>query len=64
MRVERRSALGVPGAGSDAGEVRSRRGSSIGLLTGEMGEIAASEKGKVGSLRGGLRRVSNTNRFL
>lgn len=64
LRVERRSALGVPGAGSEAGEVRSRRGSSIGLLMGEMGEIAASEKGKVGSLRGGLRRVSGTKGFL
>lgn len=66
LRVERRSALGVPGAGpgSDAGEVRSRRGSSIGLLMGEMGEVAASEKGKVSSLRGGLRRVSGTKGFL
>ncbi|KAF2677463.1 hypothetical protein K458DRAFT_481368 [Lentithecium fluviatile CBS 122367] len=48
LRVERRSALGVPGAGSDAGEVRSRRGSSIGLLMGEMGEVGAGDKGKVG----------------
>jgi myosin protein heavy chain len=65
LRVERRSALGVPGAGSDAGEVRSRRGSSIGLLMGEMGEVAASEKGKLGgSLRSNLRRVSGTKGFL
>jgi myosin protein heavy chain len=65
LRVERRSALGVPGAaGSDAGDARSRRGSSIGLLIGEMGEVAASEKGKVGSLRGQLRRVSGTKGFL
>jgi myosin protein heavy chain len=64
LRVERRSALGVPGAGSDAGDARSRRGSSIGLLMGEMGEVAASEKGKVGSLRGNLRRVSGTKGFL
>lgn len=63
-RTERRSALGVPGAGSEAGEVRSRRGSSIGLLMGEMGEVAASEKGKVGSLRGGLRRISGSKGFL
>lgn len=65
LRVERRSVLGVPGApGSDAGDARSRRGSSIGLLMGEMGEVAASEKGKVGSLRGNLRRVSGTKGFL
>jgi myosin protein heavy chain len=64
LRVERRSALGVPGAGSDAGEVRSRRGSSIGLLMGEMGEVSAGEKAKVGSLRGGLRRVSGQKGFL
>jgi myosin protein heavy chain len=58
--IERRSALGVPGAGSEAGEVRSRRGSSIGLLMGEMGEVVGSEKGdylKVSSLRG-TRRLS------
>ncbi|KAF2264226.1 hypothetical protein CC78DRAFT_495657 [Lojkania enalia] len=64
LRVERRSALGVPGAGSEAGEVRSRRGSSIGLLMGEMGELTPGEKGKVGSLRGGLRRTSGTKGFL
>lgn len=64
LRVERRSNLGVPGAGSDAGEVRSRRGSSIGLLMGEMGEVAASEKGKASSLRGNLRRPSATKGFL
>jgi myosin protein heavy chain len=64
LRVERRSALGVPGPGSDAGDARSRRGSSIGLLMGEMGEVAASEKGKVASLRGNLRRVSGTKGFL
>ena len=67
MRVERRSALGVPGQqnGSEAGgEVRSRRGSSIGLLMGEMGEVAASKKGKYGSLRSGLRRVSGQKGFL
>jgi myosin heavy chain 9/10/11/14 len=63
LRLERRSALGVPGAGSDAGDARSRRGSSIGLLAGEMGE-ATPEKGKMGSLRGGLRRVSGTKGFL
>lgn len=65
MRVERRSTLGVPGAnGSEAGEVRSRRGSSIGLLMGEMGEVAPSEKGKFGSLRSNLRRVSGQKGFL
>lgn len=64
LRVERRSALGVPAAGSEAGDVRSRRGSSIGLLMGEMGEAGASEKAKFGSLRGNLRRVSGTKGFL
>jgi len=64
LRVERRSALGVPGAGSEAGDNRSRRGSSIGLLMGEMGEVAANEKNKYGSLRSGLRRVSATRNFL
>jgi myosin protein heavy chain len=66
LRVERRSALGVPGAaGSEAGgDNRSRRGSSIGLLMGEMGEVSASEKGKFGSLRSGLRRVSGQKGFL
>jgi myosin protein heavy chain len=65
LRVERRSALGVPGAaGSEAGEVRSRRGSSIGLLMGEMGEAAGSEKGKFGSIRSNLRRVSGQKGFL
>lgn len=65
LRVERRSALGLPGAnGSEAGDVRSRRGSSIGLLMGEMGEVAASEKGKYGSLRSNLRRVSGQKGFL
>jgi myosin protein heavy chain len=56
MRLERRSALGVPGAGgSEAGDVRSRRGSSIGPL-GEFGMLG--EKGaQTGSMRG-LRRVS------
>ncbi|KAI1675420.1 myosin type ii heavy protein [Pyrenophora tritici-repentis] len=59
LRTDRRSILGVPGvAGSDAGDNRSRRGSSIGLLMGEMGEAAANDKGKFGSLRSGLRRVS------
>lgn len=65
LRVERRSALGVPG--SDAGgngDARSRRGSSIGLLMGEMGEVASSEKGKYGSLRSNLRRVSGQKGFL
>lgn len=62
LRVERRSVLGVPG--SEAGEVRSRRGSSIGLLMGEMGEVAQSEKGKYGSLRSNLRRVSGQKGFL
>jgi myosin protein heavy chain len=64
LRVERRSALGVPGAGSDAGDARSRRGSSIGLLMGEMGEVTPGEKGKVASLRGGLRRISGSKGFL
>lgn len=64
MRVERRSQLGVPGiAASDAGDVRSRRGSSIGLLMGEMGEAAPGEK-KYGSFRSGLRRVSGQKGFL
>jgi myosin protein heavy chain len=59
--TNRRSALGVP---SDAGGERSRRGSSIGLLMGDMGEVASSEKGKYGSLRSGLRRVSGQKGFL
>ena len=64
MRVERRSQLGVPGiAASDAGDVRSRRGSSIGLLMGEMGEAAPGER-KYGSFRSGLRRVSGQKGFL
>jgi len=65
LRGDRRSILGVPGvAGSDAGDNRSRRGSSIGLLMGEMGEGAANDKGKFGSLRSGLRRVSGQKGFL
>ncbi|KAL1606321.1 class II myosin [Paraconiothyrium brasiliense] len=67
LRVERRSALGVPGAGSEAGDNRSRRGSSIGLLMGEMGEIAAGEKANIGSvrsMRSGLRRISGQKGFL
>lgn len=65
LRVERRSALGVPGAAaSDAGDARSRRGSSIGLLMGEMGENTGAEKGKYGSLRSNLRRVSGQKGFL
>lgn len=65
LRVERRSALGVPGAaGSEAGEARSRRGSSIGLLMGEMGEGSGSDKGKFGSIRSNLRRVSGQKGFL
>lgn len=65
LRVERRSVLGVPGAnGSEAGDVRSRRGSSIGLLMGEMGEAGANDKGKFGSLRSNLRRVSGQKGFL
>lgn len=65
LRVGSRSVLGIPGyAGSESGDTRSRRGSSIGLLIGEMGEVAASEKGKVSSLRGGLRRVSGQKGFL
>jgi myosin protein heavy chain len=65
LRVERRSALGVPGAGSEAGDARSRRGSSIGLLMGEASEFGAVEKGKLGgSLRGQLRKVSATKGFL
>ncbi|KZM22403.1 ATP binding [Ascochyta rabiei] len=64
LRVERRSQLGVPGiAASDAGDARSRRGSSIGLLMGgEMGEAAPGEK-KFGSFRSGLRRVSGQKGF-
>jgi len=66
LRAERRSVLGVPGAaGSDAGDARSRRGSSIGpLIAGEWGEAVNGDKTKVGSLRGGLRRVSGTKGFL
>ncbi|CAN9230913.1 unnamed protein product [Alternaria sp. RS040] len=66
LRVERHSALGVPRApGSEAGgETRSRRGSSIGLLMGEMGEVGPNDKGKFGSLRSGLRRVSGQKGFL
>lgn len=67
LRVERRSALGVPGAGSDAGEARSRRGSSIGLLMGEMGEVAGSDRGKLSDSirsRSNLRRVSGQKGFL
>lgn len=66
LRVERRSNLGVPGQqqGGGGSEAGSRRGSSIGLLMGEMGEVAASEKGKYGSLRSGLRRVSGQKGFL
>jgi myosin protein heavy chain len=68
LRVERRSALGVPGAGSEAGDNRSsRRGSSIGLLMGEMGEIAPGEKANMGSarsMRGALRRISGQKGFL
>ncbi|KAI4949284.1 hypothetical protein J4E91_005022 [Alternaria rosae] len=66
LRVERRSVLGVPGApASEAGDTRSRRGSSIGLLMGEMGEVSAADKGKYGgSLRSGLRRVSGQKGFL
>ena len=64
MRLERRSQLGVPGiAASDAGDARSRRGSTIGLLMGEMGEAAPGEK-KFGSFRSGLRRVSGQKGFL
>ena len=63
-RLERRSQLGVPGiAVSDAGDARSRRGSSIGLLMGEMGEAVPGEK-KYGSFRSGLRRVSGQKGFL
>jgi len=63
-RLERRSQLGVPGiAASDAGDARSRRGSSIGLLMGEMGEAVPGEK-KYGSFRSGLRRVSGQKGFL
>lgn len=63
---QRRSTLGLPAApGSEAGgETRSRRGSSIGLLMGEMGEVAPNDKGKFGSLRSGLRRVSGQKGFL
>jgi myosin protein heavy chain len=62
-RVERRSILGVPGAASEAGDIRSRRGSSIGLLMGEMGEAVPGEK-KYSSLRTGLRRPSGQKGFL
>ena len=65
LRVERRSALGVPGAGSEAGG--SRRGSSIGLLMpGEFGELAPGEKANMGSVRSmrGLRRISGQKGFL
>ncbi|KAF2807141.1 uncharacterized protein BDZ99DRAFT_447421 [Mytilinidion resinicola] len=65
LRMERRSALGVPGAGgSEAGDVRSRRGSSIGPL-GEFGMLGDKEKAAqaTGSLRG-LRRVSGQKGFL
>lgn len=63
LRAERRSVLGIiPGAAaSDAGDVRSRRGSSIGL---EFGGVPASEKGKFGSVRSNLRRVSGQKGFL
>lgn len=67
LRVERRSVLGIPGAGSEAGDNRSRRGSSIGLLMGEMGELVPGEKANVGSvrsIRSGLRRVSGQKGFL
>ncbi len=65
LRVERRSALGVPGGnGSENGEVRSRRGSSIGLLMGEMGENTLGEKAKFSSIRSNLRRVSGQKGFL
>ena len=63
-RVERRSILGVPGAAaSEAGDIRSRRGSSIGLLMGEMGEAVPGER-KYSSLRTGMRRVSGQKGFL
>jgi myosin protein heavy chain len=66
LGAQRHSALGVPRApGSEAGgETRSRRGSSIGLLMGEMGEVGPNDKGKFGSLRSGLRRVSGQKGFL
>lgn len=65
LRVERRSTLGIPAApGSDAGDSRSRRGSSIGLLMGEMGEMPTNDKAKYGSLRSNLRRVSGQKGFL
>ncbi|KAL5429756.1 hypothetical protein PMIN04_000137 [Paraphaeosphaeria minitans] len=54
LRVERRSALGVPGAGSEAGDSRSHRGSSIGLLMpGEFGDLTPGDKANMGSLRSG-----------
>lgn len=62
LRVERGSRLGVPGA--TPSEAGSRRGSSIGLLMGEMGEQTAEGKGKFGSLRSNLRRVSGQKGFL
>jgi myosin protein heavy chain len=61
LRVERKSALGVPGSDAGGG---SRRGSSIGLLMGEMGEVSSSDKNKYGSLRSNLRRVSGQKGFL
>lgn len=65
LRVERRSTLGLPPApGSEAGDNRSRRGSGIGMLMGEMGEATGNDKGKYGSLRSNLRRVSGQKGFL
>ncbi|KAL5406345.1 hypothetical protein PMIN03_007844 [Paraphaeosphaeria minitans] len=67
LRVERRSALGVPGAGSEAGDSRSHRGSSIGLLMpGEFGDLTPGDKANMGSLRSmrGLRRISGQKGFL
>ncbi|EON65611.1 myosin heavy chain [Coniosporium apollinis CBS 100218] len=60
LRMERRSALGVPGPGSEVGG-GSRRASSIGLLAGEGGEVPTAA---AGATRGGLRKVSATKGFL
>ncbi|CAI6340832.1 unnamed protein product [Periconia digitata] len=72
LRLERRSVLSLQG-GSEAGDIvnRSRRGSGIGLLTvpgasSDIGEFnpAVSEKRKVSSLRGTVRRASGQKGFL
>lgn len=62
LRVERRSALGVPSENGGG----SRRGSylgEMGMATGD-GEAGKGSAGKYGSLRGTLRRVSGQKGFL